>query len=76
MTRGALIVLPVLAVAVGWSCASGGGGADLVVVNGAILTVDADFSVAEALAVRDGRIVAVGSDADIRALVGGEHRDR
>ncbi len=72
MTRGALIVLPALAVAVGWSCASGGGGADLVVVNGAILTVDADFSVAEALAVRDGRIVAVGSDADIRALVGGD----
>ena len=28
--------------------------------------MDADFTVAEALAVRDGRILAVGSDADIR----------
>ena len=70
MTRGALIVLPVLAVAVGWSCASGGGDADLVVVGGTVLTVDADFSVAEALAVRDDRILAVGSEADIQEFTG------
>lgn len=73
MHRGAFLVLTVLAVAAGWSCTSRGGGrADLVVVGGTILTVDADFSVAEAMAVRDGRIQAVGSDADIRALVGPE----
>ena len=32
--------------------------------------MDADFTVAEAMAVRDGRIQAVGSGADIRALIG------
>ena len=53
------------------SCSSGPTDpADLVVVGGTVLTVDAEFSVAEAMAVRDGRIQAVGSDADIRALTG------
>ncbi|HEX8029619.1 MAG TPA: amidohydrolase family protein [Vicinamibacterales bacterium] len=42
----------------------------LVLVNGKILTVDATFSVAQALAVRDGKILAIGSDADIRRLAG------
>ena len=44
--------------------------ADLVLLDGKVLTVDARFSVAEALAVRDGRFVAVGSSADIRRHVG------
>ncbi|MYI40208.1 MAG: amidohydrolase family protein, partial [Acidobacteria bacterium] len=66
----ALLVLPVLAAITGWSCAPDIEHADLVVVGGTVLTVDADFSVAEAMAVRDGRIQAVGSDADIRALIG------
>jgi predicted amidohydrolase YtcJ len=44
--------------------------ADLVVVNGKILTVDAKFSQARALAVREGRFVAVGSNEDARAHVG------
>lgn len=46
--------------------------ADLIFVNGQVLTVDREFSVAEALAVRDGRILAVGVDADIEALAGPE----
>ena len=62
--------LAVLALAAGWSCAPDGERADLIVVGGAVLTVDADFTVAEALAVRDGRVLVVGSDADVRALVG------
>jgi hypothetical protein len=41
---------------------------DTVLVNGRIATIDADSSVQEALAVRDGRIVAVGSTADVRRL--------
>ena len=37
--------------------------ADLVLYNGKIVTVDDDFSIHEAVAVRDGRIIEVGSDA-------------
>ena len=44
--------------------------ADLVFVNGAVYTVDAARSWAQAVAVRDGRIVAVGTDAHARPLVG------
>jgi predicted amidohydrolase YtcJ len=43
---------------------------DTVLVNGKILTVDAAFSTREALAIRDGRIVALGTTADIRKLTG------
>ncbi|MEV4097590.1 amidohydrolase [Streptosporangium saharense] len=48
--------------------------ADLILVNGDVLTVDADFSVAQAVAVRDGRIIAVGGNAEIEALAGPETR--
>ena len=48
--------------------------ADAILVNGKILTVDAQSSVREALAVRDGRIVAVGASADIRKLAGSRTR--
>ena len=44
--------------------------ADLVLRNGKILTLDRDFSVKEAIAIRDGHFVAVGSDRDVRVLVG------
>ena len=44
--------------------------ADTVLVNGKILTVDQQFSTRSAVAVREGRILAVGSDADIRKLAG------
>src|SRR5215813_5860830 len=39
--------------------------ADLILHNGKIVTVDAAFSIRQAVAVKDGRIVAAGSDADI-----------
>ena len=44
--------------------------ADTALVNGRVLTLDAGATVAEALAVRDDKIVAVGRSADIRALAG------
>jgi hypothetical protein len=44
--------------------------ADLVMFNGQVLTVDVEFSVAEAVAVRDGRILAVGGDDQVLALAG------
>ena len=44
--------------------------ADRVLLNGNILTVDARDSVARAVAIRGGRILAVGSDAEIEQLIG------
>ena len=42
--------------------------ADLVVVNGRVITMDATTSRAEAFAVKDGRFLAIGSTADVRNL--------
>src|SRR5687767_310921 len=39
--------------------------ADLILHNGKVVTVDATFSVTEAVAVKDGRIVAVGRTTDV-----------
>jgi predicted amidohydrolase YtcJ len=44
--------------------------ADLVFTGGTVHTVDSDNSIAEAVAVSDGRILAVGSDADVLATAG------
>ncbi|MDB5619389.1 MAG: putative Amidohydrolase 3 [Tardiphaga sp.] len=46
----------------------------LVLAGGKILTMDGRSTVAEALAIRDGRILAVGSDAAIRMLAGPQTR--
>src|SRR5258708_7556549 len=43
---------------------------DTALVNGKIITLDERSTIAEALAVRDGTIVAVGRSADIRGLAG------
>jgi predicted amidohydrolase YtcJ len=48
--------------------------ADLVLVNGNVVTVDEKFSVASALAVRDGKFVAIGSNDVVRRHVGGGTR--
>ena len=47
-----------------------GSAADLVFVNGAVYTVDAMRSWAQAVAVRDGRVALVGTDEDVRAAIG------
>ncbi|HEU0108358.1 MAG TPA: amidohydrolase, partial [Vicinamibacteria bacterium] len=44
--------------------------ADVVVLNGKVLTVDAAFRIAEAVAIRDGVFVLVGTSAEARALIG------
>jgi predicted amidohydrolase YtcJ len=46
------------------------GAADLALVSGAVSTMDPAGTRAQAVAVRGGRIVAVGADADVRAHVG------
>jgi len=48
--------------------------ADLILWNGHVLTVNDADTVAQAIAVREGRILAVGSNRDIRALVGPQTR--
>ncbi len=53
-------------------CAPAGGGAsltpDLVVINGNVLTQDDANRTAQAFAVRDVRLVAVGSSSDVQNL--------
>ncbi len=46
------------------------GQADWIFTGGQIVTVDEDFSMAEALAVKDGRILAVGAVAEVDAFRG------
>jgi predicted amidohydrolase YtcJ len=48
--------------------------ADLIVHNAKVVTVDAKFSLAEAVAVRDGRVAAVGTNADVLKLRGPDTR--
>ena len=47
---------------------------DTILVNGKVVTVDARSSVAQALAVHDGKIMALGKSADIRKLAGAATR--
>ena len=44
--------------------------ADLVVRGGRVVTVDRDFRITEAMAIRKGRVVAVGSTREIKSHVG------
>jgi predicted amidohydrolase YtcJ len=65
--------MPHLAAAMMWlgaALAAHAQDADTALVNGKIVMLDDRGSIAEALAVRDGKIIAVGRAADIRALAG------
>ena len=44
--------------------------ADTVLFNGKIVTVDKDFSIREALAIANGRVLASGTTAAIKKLAG------
>ena len=44
--------------------------ADLLLINGRVLTMDVHDSVAQAVAVRDGKIVALGTTAEVELLAG------
>src|SRR4029453_15954369 len=48
--------------------------ADVVLTNGKIITVDGKFAIAQAVAIRGDRFVAVGSNADINRLAGANTR--
>ena len=48
--------------------------ADLALKGGKIVTVDADESIAEAVAVKHGKIITVGSNSEVERLIGGDTR--
>jgi predicted amidohydrolase YtcJ len=54
--------------------AQAGPPADMILVNGKVVTLDARSSIAQAVAVRGGKIVAVGAAADIAKLAGANTR--
>jgi predicted amidohydrolase YtcJ len=49
-----------------------GAHAELILFNGRITTLDRRHAEVEAVAVRDGRFAAVGSESDVAALVASE----
>ena len=68
-TLAALLGLTTLLAAPAWSQS-----ADTVLINGKILTLDGQFPTREALAIRDGRILALGTTAEIRKLTNPKSR--
>ena len=61
--------------AAGLASASGSNAApepapDLILFHGRVLTVDSHDSIAQGIAIRDGKIIAVGADRDILAMAG------
>lgn len=69
MTRAAPVWLLAAVMAAG-GCARAGPPADLVVTGGRVLTLDGRGTVAEAVAIRGGRFVAVGASSDVRRHAG------
>ena len=73
LLRSWLPALPAIAAAV--LCAANPGAAaaqeaELVVINAKVATLDGQSRIVQGLAVREGRIAAVGSTADVRKLAG------
>ena len=48
--------------------------ADLVITHAKVITVDKDFSIRQAVAVKDGIITAVGTDDDVKPFIGNNTR--
>ncbi|TCS35880.1 amidohydrolase [Reinekea marinisedimentorum] len=70
MTRIKLSML--LAMALPMSALAAPPSADTVLIGGKVLTADDSFTIAESLAIKDGRIVAVGSNSNVSAYIGAE----
>ena len=71
IARGQALVPPLVALAVAAQqpCVAERP-ADTILVSGHVITVDARFSIAEAIAISDGKFTAVGSSASIRRHAG------
>ena len=64
-------ILGVIVAALALSCASRGAeDSDLILHHGKVAVVDAAFSIAEAVAIKDGKILKIGSDADVLSTRG------
>jgi len=61
-----LTILTVLIIAT-MTCSGGKKQADLILSNAVVYTVDQDFSMAEAIAIKNNRIVAVGTNEEINS---------
>ena len=70
MRRASLLVLLLFPLLAGVAVTGQPPSADIVLLNGTIITVDAKDTIAEALAVKDGRITFVGRTVDARKHVG------
>jgi len=46
------------------------GSANLVIINGEVITVDKNFSLKQAIAVKDDRIIGVGTNDEMRSFIG------
>ena len=53
-----------------WTACVDSDAADLVLRGGKVATVDSEFSIHQAIAVKDGRIIFVGADDGVEQLVG------
>ncbi len=75
MTRSqAVKVLPGIILLIAPLLASAEEFADLIVRGGKIVTVDADFRIVEAMAIREGRIIALGAADALKDLIRSETR--
>ncbi len=54
-----------------FGCNKSDNDADVILFNGKIITVDDDFSIQEAVAIKKGKILAVGNNKEIAKLIGG-----
>ena len=68
--RALCFFVSLVAVLAGWPAAPGAQTAEKIFVNGKIVTVDDRFTIAQALAVRGQRIMAVGENGEIEKLRG------
>ena len=67
-----IIVIGTLSVSCAASSEDDSTMADLVLLNGNVITVDGDFSYAEAFAIRDEEFIAVGSNEDVQDYIGNQ----
>ncbi len=70
MTRSATALCALVLVVCNCTTTDSSNVSDLVLFNGKVITVDSTDAIAQAIAVKDGKIVAVGSDSVVLALAG------